>query len=43
MEKLLVAVLGNRNSGKTYTWNTMFGRTVKTGKNEHQLFLSEKE
>ena len=30
-DRLLVGVLGNRNSGKSHTWNTTFGRTVKTG------------
>lgn len=37
MDKLLVAVLGNRNAGKSHTWNTLFGRTVKTGKTPRQL------
>jgi hypothetical protein len=38
-ERLLVSILGNRNSGKTYTWNTLFGKTVKTGKNPRHLEL----
>jgi hypothetical protein len=31
MKKLLISVIGNRNSGKSTTWNTLFKRTVKTG------------
>lgn len=31
MSKLAVVVLGNRRSGKSTTWNTLFGRTVRTG------------
>ena len=38
-EKLFVAVLGNRNSGKSTTWNTLFGRRVNTGKNKRHLEL----
>ena len=38
--RLLIAVLGNRNSGKTTTWNTLFDATVKTGKYERALFLN---
>ena len=30
-DRLLVGILGNRNSGKSYTWNSLFGRTVRTG------------
>lgn len=43
MEKLLIAVLGHRNSGKSKTWNELFGRTVKTGIYEHTLYLKSKE
>ncbi|MBF6635549.1 hypothetical protein ITX54_02570 [Rouxiella silvae] len=39
-ERLLIAVLGNRNSGKSTTWNRLFGSVVKTGKYERQLFLN---
>ena len=43
MDRLLVGVLGNRNSGKSHTWNTLFGRTVKWGKSPRRLELrSEK-
>jgi hypothetical protein len=31
-DRLFVAVIGERNSGKSTTWNALFGRTVKTGK-----------
>jgi hypothetical protein len=31
--------LGNRNSGKSETWNTLFGATVKTGKHPRSLQL----
>ncbi|MGC4031492.1 MAG: hypothetical protein QM754_07120 [Tepidisphaeraceae bacterium] len=30
-DKLLVAVMGHRNSGKSTTWNTLFGSEVRTG------------
>lgn len=43
MEKLLIAVLGNRNSGKSYTWNTLFGSTVRTGKDERRLYFNDCE
>lgn len=39
MERLLVAVVGNRNSGKSHTWNALFGRTVKTGRDERDCPL----
>ena len=39
MDRLLVAVVGNSNSGKSHTWNTLFGRTVRTGSNERPLSL----
>ena len=43
-EKLLVGVLGNRESGKSHTWNVLFRReTVKTGKHLRKLYLNEKE
>ncbi len=37
MDRLLIAVLGNRNAGKSRTWNTLFGRRVRSGKKEHVL------
>jgi hypothetical protein len=36
-----VTTLGNRNSGKSRTWNTLFGATVKTGKWERRLYLNK--
>ena len=39
--QLLVGVLWLRNSGKSHTWNTLFGRTVRTGK--HDLYFSPNE
>jgi hypothetical protein len=36
-EKLLVAVMGHKNSGKTHTWNELFGRVVHTGKSAREL------
>jgi len=43
MEKLLVSVLGNRDSGKSHTWNTLFGAIVKTGKEERHLYFNDCE
>ena|SRR5581483_1563558 len=40
MPHLAVTTLGNRNSGKSQTWNTLFGSTVKTGKYERRLYLN---
>ncbi len=43
-ENLLVGILGDRKSGKSYTWNAMFNkREVKTGKNLRRLYLNEFE
>lgn len=39
-DRLLVAVLGNRNSGKSTTWNRLFDATVKTGKYQRPLYLN---
>ena|ERR1035437_8676024 len=38
-ERLLIGVLGNRKSGKSHTWNTLFGRTVRTGGEPRHLTL----
>ena len=43
MDRLLVGVLGNRNSGKSHTWNTLFGRTVRRGKSPRRLELRSEE
>lgn len=40
MPHLAITILGNRNSGKSRTWNTLFNATVKTGKNERRLYLN---
>lgn len=39
MDRLLVAVVGNPGSGKSYTWDTLFNRGVRTGKYERDLPL----
>jgi hypothetical protein len=41
MPHLAVTTLGNRNSGKSSTWNTLFGGKVKTGKSERPLYLNK--
>lgn len=43
MDKLLVSVLGNSHSGKSYTWDTLFNATVRTGKEERRLYFSDRE
>lgn len=40
-ERLLVVVIGHRNAGKSKTWNTMFERSVKTGKESRYLYLNK--
>jgi hypothetical protein len=42
-DRLLVSVLGHRNSGKSHTWNALFGRTVKRGSQPHRLQLRSGE
>lgn len=39
MDKLFVAVLGNQDSGKSMTWNTLFEAKVRTGKTSRHLPL----
>src|SRR5262249_37870412 len=41
MSKLAVIVLGNRRSGKSTTWNTLFGRTVRTGSELRNLKIAD--
>lgn len=43
MDNLVVSVLGHRNSGKSTTWNELFGRTVRTGTEERRLYLRPNE
>jgi hypothetical protein len=38
-DRLFVAVIGSRNSGKSTTWNALFGHTVRTGKEPRRLEL----
>jgi hypothetical protein len=40
-DRLFVAVIGSRNSGKSTTWNTLFGREVRTGKEPRILELND--
>lgn len=37
--KLLIGVLGNAGSGKSTTWNILFGHNVHTGKNIRKLTI----
>tara|TARA_R110000868_G_scaffold254975_3_gene511558 strand:+ start:202 stop:696 length:495 start_codon:yes stop_codon:yes gene_type:complete len=41
--RLFVGVLGDRNSGKSTTWNTLFNATVRTGQNTRTLELYGRE
>jgi GTPase SAR1 family protein len=51
INKLVVVALGDRNSGKSTTWHSLFNlftneeykRSVNTGKRERRLYLSETE
>lgn len=40
MSRIAVIVLGHRNSGKSRTWNELFGRTVRTGEELRNLQLT---
>lgn len=40
-DRLFVAVIGERNAGKSTTWNTLFEHKVKTGKRPRVLGLGE--
>ncbi len=42
-ENLMIGMLGGKKSGKSYTWNALFDRGVKTGKNLRRLYLNETE
>ncbi len=42
LDNLVVVILGGRNTGKSHTWNTMFGRTVKTGTTLRELNIGGK-
>lgn len=41
--RLFVAVLGNQHSGKSTTWNELFGKKVSTGNRPRILKLSRSE
>jgi hypothetical protein len=38
-DRLLIGVLGNRHSGKSTTWNKLFGETVRTGVHPRRIEL----
>jgi hypothetical protein len=42
-ENLVVAIIGNRNSGKSSTWNELFRRIVRTGIELRKLYLTNNE
>lgn len=37
--RLLIGILGHQNSGKSHTWNILFGRRVQTGSKVRKLEL----
>ena len=39
VERLVIGLLGNSNSGKSYTWHQLFNRSVKTGTHPRELKL----
>jgi hypothetical protein len=41
-KKLLIGILGNNQSGKSYTWSSLFNRTVRTGKHIRKLEIIDK-
>lgn len=43
MDNIVISVLGHRNSGKSTTWNELFGRTVRTGSEIRRLYLNQNE
>ena len=40
---LVIGLLGHRNSGKSTTWNELFGDRVRTGVNVRRLYLTATE
>jgi hypothetical protein len=42
-DRLFVAVLGHRNTGKSKTWDTLFGRKVRTSRASRLLHLRRNE
>ncbi|MBE0641242.1 MAG: hypothetical protein IH599_04350 [Bacteroidales bacterium] len=42
-QRLLIGILGNARSGKSHTWNLLFGHEVRTGKNLRRLYFNDSE
>jgi ABC-type dipeptide/oligopeptide/nickel transport system ATPase component len=42
-ENLFIGLLGKKGAGKSFTWNSIFKRRVKTGKNLRKLYLTKNE
>ena len=42
-DRIVASVLGNRDSGKSTTWNTLFGHTVRTGVHVRRLYFDSTE
>ncbi|HAC64705.1 MAG TPA: hypothetical protein DCF68_14515 [Cyanothece sp. UBA12306] len=42
LANLVIIVLGSQNSGKSRTWNTLFGQKVKTGRKLRKLNIGDK-
>ncbi|MDP2373804.1 hypothetical protein [Reyranella sp.] len=38
-DRLFIGILGHRSSGKSYTWNALFGKTVRTRRSPRMLEL----
>ena len=41
-DRLFGAVIGSRDAGKSTTWNHLFGREVRTGKEPRSLWLDKR-
>jgi hypothetical protein len=42
-DRIVITILGNSNSGKSRTWNTLFDATVRTGSYPRRLYLTAAE
>jgi hypothetical protein len=42
-DKLVILVMGNRNSGKSYTWDALFGKKVNTSRTLKRLYFNDWE
>jgi len=40
-DKLVVAILGHKNAGKSSTWYELFGEAVRTGQSTRTLYLTK--